>query len=61
MRVVVQRVREARVVVEGRAVGEIGPGVLVLAGFAPTMMPSHLTGWRASLCSCASSPTRKAR
>ncbi|GAB2454230.1 D-aminoacyl-tRNA deacylase [Hymenobacter qilianensis] len=35
MRVVVQRVREARVVVEGRAVGEIGPGVLVLAGFAP--------------------------
>ncbi|SMB97329.1 D-tyrosyl-tRNA(Tyr) deacylase [Hymenobacter roseosalivarius DSM 11622] len=35
MRVVVQRVREARVVVEGRTVGEIGPGLLVLAGFAP--------------------------
>ena len=35
MRVVVQRVREARVVVEGQTVGEIGPGLLVLAGFAP--------------------------
>ncbi|MBW3127865.1 D-aminoacyl-tRNA deacylase [Hymenobacter profundi] len=36
MRVVVQRVREARVTVEGRLTGEIGPGLLVLAGFAPT-------------------------
>ena len=27
---VIQRVREARVVVEGRTVGEIGPGLLVL-------------------------------
>ncbi|WP_133271931.1 D-aminoacyl-tRNA deacylase [Hymenobacter radiodurans] len=35
MRVVVQRVQEARVVVAGRTVGEIGPGLLVLAGFAP--------------------------
>lgn len=35
MRTVVQRVREARVVVEGQTVGEIGPGLLVLAGFAP--------------------------
>lgn len=35
MRVVVQRVREARVVVDGRTVGEIGPGLLVLAGFSP--------------------------
>ncbi|MBC6606619.1 D-tyrosyl-tRNA(Tyr) deacylase [Hymenobacter sp. BT188] len=35
MRVVVQRVREARVVVDDRTVGEIGPGLLVLAGFSP--------------------------
>lgn len=35
MRVVVQRVQEARVVVGGQIVGEIGPGLLVLAGFAP--------------------------
>lgn len=34
MRVVVQRVSEARVTVEGTVVGEIGRGVLVLAGFA---------------------------
>ncbi|WP_310392012.1 D-aminoacyl-tRNA deacylase [Hymenobacter sp.] len=35
MRLVVQRVREARVTVEGRVTGQIGPGLLVLAGFAP--------------------------
>ena len=33
MRVVVQRVKSARVEVEGRIVGAIGPGLLVLAGF----------------------------
>lgn len=33
MRVLVQRVREAKVVVESSVVGEIGPGLLVLAGF----------------------------
>jgi D-aminoacyl-tRNA deacylase len=32
MRAVIQRVRRARVSVEGRSVGEIGPGLLVLAG-----------------------------
>ena len=33
MRVVVQRVREAQVVVAGQTVGRIGAGLLVLAGF----------------------------
>ena len=32
MRAVVQRVRRARVDVEGRAVGEVGPGLLVFLG-----------------------------
>jgi len=35
MRVVVQRVRQAEVSVEGRSVGSIGQGLLVLVGFAP--------------------------
>ncbi len=34
MRAVIQRVRYARVTVEGRTVGEIGPGLLVLLGVA---------------------------
>src|SRR5260370_28165927 len=34
LRVVVQRVSRARVVVEGRVTGEIGPGVVVLLGVA---------------------------
>lgn len=33
MRVIIQRVREAAVVVAGQTVGCIGPGLLVLAGF----------------------------
>lgn len=35
MRAIVQRVRSASVTVDGRITGEIGPGLLVLAGFAP--------------------------
>ncbi|OWP63834.1 D-tyrosyl-tRNA(Tyr) deacylase [Hymenobacter amundsenii] len=35
MRLVLQRVRHARVTVEGRITGQIGSGLLVLAGFAP--------------------------
>ena len=35
MRAVVQRVREARVIVDARIVGSIGPGLLVLAGVSP--------------------------
>lgn len=40
MRLLIQRVREARVTVEGRVVGEIGPGLLVLAGFGGADTPA---------------------
>jgi D-aminoacyl-tRNA deacylase len=36
MRAVVQRVSRCRVLVEGKAVGEIGPGLLVLLGVSKT-------------------------
>ena len=36
MRLVIQRVREASVTVAGTTTGQIGPGLLVLAGCAPT-------------------------
>jgi D-tyrosyl-tRNA(Tyr) deacylase len=36
MRLVIQRVRQASVTVEGTITGQIGPGLLVLAGCAPT-------------------------
>ncbi|MGH7672765.1 MAG: D-aminoacyl-tRNA deacylase [Gemmatimonadales bacterium] len=42
MRVVLQRVARAAVRVEGKAVGEIGRGYLVLAGFAPGDTPESL-------------------
>jgi D-tyrosyl-tRNA(Tyr) deacylase len=42
MRALVQRVRYARVRVEGSLVGEIGKGLLVFVGFAPTDTPEVL-------------------
>ena len=42
MRVVLQRVRSASVRVAGRVTGKIGPGFLVLAGFAPTDTAAQL-------------------
>jgi D-aminoacyl-tRNA deacylase len=47
LRAVVQRVAEARVEVEGRAVGEIGPGLCVLLGIArddDAAAAEHLAG-----------------
>ena len=46
MRVVLQRVKRAEVRVEGRVTGKIGPGFLVLAGFAPTDTEAQLS-WMA--------------
>lgn len=40
MKVVLQRVAEARVDVAGDLVGRIGPGLLLLAGFAPGDEPA---------------------
>lgn len=42
MKTVVQRVSEACVSVEGRLVGRIGPGLLVLAGFGRRDTPADL-------------------
>ena len=42
MRLVIQRVREAQVTVGDQITGQIGPGLLVLAGFAPTDTPAAL-------------------
>jgi D-aminoacyl-tRNA deacylase len=41
MRVVLQRVRQARVVIGQEVVGEIGVGLLVLLGIAPTDTEDH--------------------
>ena len=46
MRLVIQRVREASVTVENTITGQIGPGLLVLAGCAPTDDEAALT-WMA--------------
>jgi D-tyrosyl-tRNA(Tyr) deacylase len=46
VRVVLQRAKRAEVRVEGRVTGKIGPGFLVLAGFAPTDTDVQLT-WMA--------------
>ncbi|TVP75652.1 MAG: D-tyrosyl-tRNA(Tyr) deacylase [Gemmatimonadales bacterium] len=46
MRVVIQRVSKAGVTVEGRTTGAIGPGLLVLAGFADADDEAVL-GWMA--------------
>ena len=43
MRLVIQRVRQAQVTVENQTTGQIGPGLLVLAGFAPTDHTASLT------------------
>ncbi|WP_426059570.1 D-aminoacyl-tRNA deacylase [Hymenobacter sp. B1770] len=43
MRLVIQRVSEAQVTVEGQVSGRIGPGLLALAGFAPTDNTASLT------------------
>jgi len=46
MRVVLQRVSQAKVRVGSRITGQIGPGFLVLAGFAPTDTEAQLA-WMA--------------
>jgi len=46
VKVVLQRVKRAEVRVEGRVTGKIGPGFLVLAGFAPTDTDAQLS-WMA--------------
>ena len=46
MRVVVQRVNSASVTVDGRITGEIGPGLLVLAGFTEDDVETDLA-WMA--------------
>jgi D-aminoacyl-tRNA deacylase len=46
MRIVIQRVSEASVTIEGKINGQIGPGLLVLAGFTATDTQEDLT-WMA--------------
>jgi len=42
VRVVIQRVRRADVAIESSTIGEIGPGLLVLAGFTDGDGPEQL-------------------
>jgi D-tyrosyl-tRNA(Tyr) deacylase len=46
VRVVLQRVKRAEVRVDGRVTGKIGPGLLILAGFAPSDTEAQLS-WMA--------------
>jgi D-tyrosyl-tRNA(Tyr) deacylase len=46
MRVVLQRVARAAVAIEGRTVGEIGPGFCLLVGFSHTDTPAQVA-WMA--------------
>jgi D-aminoacyl-tRNA deacylase len=50
MRAVLQRVRKARVDVDGVAAGEIGVGILVLVGIAKTDMASHADYLAGKIC-----------
>jgi D-aminoacyl-tRNA deacylase len=49
MRALVQRVSRARVIVEGEVVGEIGAGLLIFLGVAPTDTDAELE-WIAQKC-----------
>ncbi len=49
MRVVVQRVTASRVRVDGAVIGEIGPGLNLLVGIAPTDTETELA-WMARKC-----------
>ena len=49
MRVVVQRVESSSVAVEGKIVGEIGQGLNLLVGIAPSDTPAELA-WMARKC-----------
>ena len=60
MRAVVQRVSRAEVRVEGRVVGEIGRGLLVLVGIAREDTAETERCWRRRLPTCVSSTMSKA-
>jgi D-aminoacyl-tRNA deacylase len=49
MRALVQRVTEAAVTVDGREIGRIGPGLLILLGVRTTDTPAE-TAWLADKC-----------
>ena len=49
MRVLVQRVQSSKVVVDGEVVGNIGQGLNLLVGIAPTDPPAELN-WMAQKC-----------
>ena len=61
MRVVIQRVRRARVTVGEEVVGDVGRGLLVLLGVTHGDTIESLAGWRKRRWGCASLPTTMAR